>query len=184
MHLTAPGGTDLTLDIVPESVGTSEGVITPEKRKAGGAACQTWLPAGEVFVRAVADSAEGKVVFDHFYFEAKDCRNVVFTIKAGKITGITADTGQERLREVYDAAPPGKERLTAIDLGINPNIRITRGSRLRSFIPAGTLSVNFGDDAWAGGNMYTGFGLVGQVTDGTLTLDGQTLIEKGELKVK
>ena len=184
IHITAPGGTDLTLDIVGQSAATSDGVITPEKRKAGGVACQTWLPAGEVYFRTVADSAEGKVVFDHFYFEFKDCRNVVFTIKAGKITGITAETGLERLREVYAAAAPGKERLTAIDLGINPNIRLARGSRLRTFVPAGMVSVNFGDDTWAGGDLLTGFGLIGQVANDTLTLDGQTLIENGELKVK
>jgi leucyl aminopeptidase (aminopeptidase T) len=184
MHITAPGGTDLTLDITGQSPGTSDGVITPEKQKQGGAACQTWLPAGEVFVRTVADSAEGKAVFDHFYFEGKDCHNVVFTIKAGKITGITADTGLERLREVYDAAAPGKERLSAIDLGINPSIRLAPGSRLRNFIPAGMISVNFGDDSWAGGDVSSGFDLIGQLPGGTLTLDGQTLIENGELTVK
>ncbi|MGA2555694.1 MAG: aminopeptidase [Verrucomicrobiota bacterium] len=184
VHLTAPGGTDLTLDIAGQSTGTSDGIITPEKRKAGGAACQTWLPAGEVYFRTVPDSAEGKVVFDHFYFEFKDCRNVAFTVKAGKITGITAETGLERLREVYAAAAPGKERLTAIDLGINPNIRLAPGSRLRASMPAGMVSVNFGDDDWAGGDLSNGFGLGGPVAYGTLTLDGKTLIENGELKVK
>ena len=89
------------------------------------------MPAGEVFVRTVADSAEGKAVFDHFCVESRDCRNVVFTIKAGKITGMTAESGLKRLREVYAAAAPGKERLTIIDLGINPNIRLAPGSRLR-----------------------------------------------------
>ena len=184
LHLTAPGGTDLTLDTVGQSTGASDGIITPEKRKAGGIACQTCLPAGEVWVRPVADSAEGKVVFDHFYFEFKDCSNVVFNVKAGKITGITAETGLERLREVYAAAAPGRERLTAIDLGINPNIRLAPGSRLRAYCPAGMVTVSFGDDIGWGGDQSNGFQFCGQVANGTLTLDGKTLIENGELKVK
>ena len=184
LHLTSPGGTDLTVDIAGQSTRTSDGIITPEKRKAGGTACQTWLPAGEVYFQTVAGSAEGKVVFDHFYFEFKDCRNVVFTVKAGKIAGIAAETGLERLREVYDAAAPGKERLTTMDLGINPNMRLAPGSRLRTYMPAGMIGVSFGDDLWAGGDLSNGFGLGGEVADGTLTLDGKALIENGELKVK
>jgi leucyl aminopeptidase (aminopeptidase T) len=74
VHFTAPGGTDLTLDIAGQSTRTSDGIITPEKRKAGGIACQTWLPAGEVYFRTVPDSAEGKVLFDHFYNELLDWR--------------------------------------------------------------------------------------------------------------
>jgi aminopeptidase len=184
MRITAPEGTDLTLNIAGQFIGTSDGIITPGKRQQGGTACQVWLPAGEVYLRPAADSAEGKVVFDHFYMEGKDFRNLALTIKAGKLTGMVADTGLDRLKELYAAAPAGKERLSVVDLGINPSIRLASGSRLRSWIPAGTITIVTGDDAWAGGNLDIGFGLAGQLVRGTLTVDGRTLIDKGQLKLE
>ncbi len=183
-HITGAGGTDLSFTLVSKSGGTSDGIITPEKRKKGGAACQVWLPAGEAFCRIAPGTAAGRVVFDHYYFEGQDCRNVVWTIKGGKITGITADNGQERLRAVFDAGAPGKDRVTILDLGINPTIRLAAGSRLRSYIPAGMITLISGDDTWAGGDVATGLSFVGMLAQGTLTVDGQTIVENGELKAK
>src|SRR5262249_53786188 len=53
VQLTNANGTDLRVRIEKRPVFVSDGVLTPEKQRQGGAHCQTWLPAGEVYVAAV-----------------------------------------------------------------------------------------------------------------------------------
>ena len=60
LHLTSPAGTDLKMKITARPVLVSDGILTAEKEKKGGAACLTWLPAGEVYVTPVPSTAEGK----------------------------------------------------------------------------------------------------------------------------
>ena len=64
IHLTNANGTDLKASIEKRTVMVSDGVISDAKRKEGGAACWTYLPAGEVYVSTAAGTAEGRVVVD------------------------------------------------------------------------------------------------------------------------
>jgi leucyl aminopeptidase (aminopeptidase T) len=183
IQLTNPNGTDLKLKIEKRPVLVSDGILTPEKLKKGGAAVQTWLPAGEVYTTAVADSADGKVVIDRLMVEGKEVTGLTITVKAGKVTELTAKAGGERLLELYKAAPAGKERLSVIDIGINPNIRIPPNSKLLTFTPAGMVSVWTGNDVWAGGDNNSPFGVGGFLPGCTLKVDGKVIVEKGALKL-
>jgi aminopeptidase len=57
VRLTPPNGTDLTLRIAGRPVFVSDGVISAEDERKGGAASLVWLPAGEVFLAPVPGSA-------------------------------------------------------------------------------------------------------------------------------
>jgi leucyl aminopeptidase (aminopeptidase T) len=183
VQLTHANGTDLKVRIDKRPVFVSDGVLTPEKQKQGGASCQTWLPAGEVYVSAVPDTAEGKVVIDRYHYEGKVIEGLTLTFKAGKLTALTARSGDERLQAAYKAAGPGKERFSLIDFGINPNVRIPENGRLLTYMPAGMITIGTGNDTWAGGDNNSAFGLAGFLPKSTVKVDGRVIIENGSLKL-
>jgi aminopeptidase len=184
LHLTNANGTDLKVKIEKRPVLVSDGNLTPEKIKKGGAALQTWLPAGEVVVLAVADSAAGKVVVDRSFFEGQEVTGLAMTFKAGKLTDLQVKAGGQRLLEMYKAAGAGKEKFSGVDVGINPNVRIPPGSKLVTLVAAGMVSVWTGNDTWAGGDNNAAFGAGFSQPGCTLEVDGKIVIEKGAMKLE
>jgi leucyl aminopeptidase (aminopeptidase T) len=182
VQITNPNGTDLRVRIEGRPVLVSDGVISPEEQQKGGAACQVWLPAGEVYLAPVAGTAEGKVVVDRQEFDGADIEGLTLTFQAGKLTAMTARSGLERLRPLYDAAGPGKDAFGVIDLGINPNVRIPPGTRLASYMPAGMVTIGVGGNLWAGGDNAISFSLQSFLPGSTVKVDGKTIVENGALK--
>ncbi|MFO0844637.1 MAG: aminopeptidase [Gemmataceae bacterium] len=182
MRLRSDDGTDLTLRIARRPVLVSDGVLTAEKVKKGGAACMTWLPAGEVYVTPVPGSGDGVVVAPHAFWEGEEIRRLKLTFKAGKLTAMTAESGLDRLEKVYRAHGEGKDALGAIDVGLNPGVRAPTGSKLVSFVAEGTVTVALGNNAWAGGDVNSPFGLNLHLPGCTLTIDGRAVVEKGRLR--
>jgi leucyl aminopeptidase (aminopeptidase T) len=182
VRITTPNGTDLTMSIGGHRAGVSDGIITPEKQKQGGVASQVWLPAGEVYIAASA--AQGKLVFDRLIFEGSEVQNLVVTVKDGKVVQMTGGAGFDRFKAVYDAGGPGKEELSAVDMGINPNVRLPADTNVRTFIAEGMITVGFGDNIWAGGDNNCGAGFGGHLWGGTLKVDEQVVVENGQLKIK
>ena len=184
VRITAPNGTDLKLDIARRPVFVSDGVISNEDRYAGGPACQVWLPAGEVYVTPVPATAQGTFVVDTFFYQGKLIEGLKLVFAKGKLTSMTAKGDIGPLKKAYDAAPPGREIFAALDIGINPEVKAPAGSRMVTWMAAGTISVGIGGNTWAGGDNEAPFNLYAHLTDGTLQIDGRTLIEQGELRSK
>jgi aminopeptidase len=185
MHIKGPNGTDLSLRIEGRPVTVSDGSISDAKLRHGGVAAWTYLPAGEVMTTPVPGTAEGTLVFDRFPFEDGEVEGLTLTIKGGKVKAMTAKAGPlfNRLKARYAAAPARKDELSCIDFGVNPNVTIPPGSKLRTWIPAGTVTVTTGPNPWCGGDIAGTFGLGGFLVDATVTIDGRRVVEKGVLKV-
>ncbi len=181
VRITAPNGTDLTFQIRRRPVLVSDGVISSEDRYAGGAACQVWLPAGEVYVTPVPGTANGTFIAETFFFEGKLIERLKLQFKNGELTSMTAKGDITALKERYDAAPSGRDVFAALDIGINPNIKTPARSRLVTWMAAGTISVGIGGNTWAGGENDVPYGLFAHLTNGTLTVDGRKLIDQGKL---
>jgi leucyl aminopeptidase (aminopeptidase T) len=182
-HITSPDGTDLRARIEGRPIFVSDGVISSEDVKKGGAACSTWLPAGEVYLTAVPGTAEGKVVVTRQFFRGGIIEGLTLTFKAGKLVSMTAKSGIEPLKGLYDASGEGKDAFGIIDLGINPNVKIVPGSRMEAWMPAGMVTVQMGGNQWAGGDSNSTFGLASFLTGATLKVDGKTIVEAGTLKM-
>lgn len=183
--ITTPGGTNLKLRLKSKTLGISDGVITPEELKEGGARLLTWLPAGEVYALIDPSSAEGKIVVTRQLFEGEDVKDLTLTIAGGKITAMTAKPSKafDRLKQLFDSAPAGKDSLSVLDFGVNADVKAPKGKQLLSFVPAGAVTFFVGRDAWAGGSNNTTFDLPLFLPDATVTADGKPVVEKGELKV-
>jgi leucyl aminopeptidase (aminopeptidase T) len=159
----------------------NDGIISAEERKKGGAATSVWLPAGEVYLTPVPGTGEGTVVTDQFFFQGKPIEGLRLVFKAGKLTSMTAKDGLEPLQAAYDAAGPGKDLLGVIDIGINPGIRSPERSPVHVWGKAGTVTVQVGNNTWAGGNNQVNFGIPAYSPGSTLTVDGKPLVQEGKL---
>jgi leucyl aminopeptidase (aminopeptidase T) len=182
VHITTPTGTDLTVQIEGRPAHVSDGVISEEDIKQGPAGYNVWLPAGEVYVAPIVGSAEGKVVLEKQFYSGKVIEGLTLTFEAGKVTSLTAKSDYKRLKEIYDAAGEGKEKFAFIDFGINPNVKIPRGSDMVAFMPAGMVTVGIGGNTWAGGENEIEYGLQFHLTRATVTIDGKTIVDNGMLK--
>jgi leucyl aminopeptidase (aminopeptidase T) len=181
LRLTHTNGTDLTMNIAGQSAIASDGVISDADMAKGGGARSVYLPAGEAFIAPVSGSAEGKLVVDHLYFQGQDVQNLQITFVAGRVTAMTADSGIEPLRALFDASDAGKDALSAIDIGLNPDVTIPPGSTLRTWVPAGMVTIGIGNNQWASGTNTSAFFLPAFLPGSTLEVDGNAIVRNGEL---
>jgi uncharacterized protein (TIGR03067 family) len=176
-----PGGTSLTVGIAARPVYVSDGVLSPDKIKKGGPACNVWLPAGEVYLAPVPGTAKGKVVVERMFWEGKEVRGLALTFDKGKLTGMTAEAGLDRIKALYEAAGAGKDEFSMIDLGINPNVRLPKASRMAAWMQAGAVSLGFGNNLFTGGDNKADFGFGATLPAATVAVDGTALIKDGVL---
>jgi aminopeptidase len=183
VRVTNPAGTNLTLGLAGNTPYFSDGAITAEEAKIGPQAQMVWLPAGEVYVRVAPGSANGTIVADRLTFEGDEIEGLRVDVKDGRVTGLTAAKGLERFKARYDAASVGKDAITVIDIGVNPNVTIPENSKLRTYVPAGMVTVFVGNDTWAGGTNNASFGVSLFLSGAQVTVDGKPIVENGKLVI-
>jgi aminopeptidase len=180
--LASANGTNLTFGVEAARGFVSDGAITPEQVKQGKGATQTWLPAGELLIPVASGTAEGKVVVDKLIMQGKLVEGLTLSFSKGKLTSMTAKSGLDALKSLYDASAGGKDQFSFIDLGLNPEVKLpTNTGRIVWMVP-GAVTIGMGDNTFWGGTNVSEFGLSGAVTAATLSVDGKVLIEKGTLK--
>jgi leucyl aminopeptidase (aminopeptidase T) len=183
IHITDSGGTDLKVRVQGRKYGVSDGIISADDAKTA-AGLSVYLPAGEVYVAPVPGTAEGKVARAKDYFNGKEINNLVMTFSAGKLTSITGSgPGFDLMKAAYDAAGEGKDLFAVVDFGINPNVKLPAGSQVATWVPAGTVTVGVGNNVWAGGDNKTPYGYFVSLPGTTVTLDGKSVVEAGQLKL-
>jgi leucyl aminopeptidase (aminopeptidase T) len=201
IRITAPNGTNLTLDVTERQVFASDGVVSSEDRYAMGPACQVWLPAGEVYFTPKPGTAQGTFVADNFFYQGQHVKNLKLEFNAGKLVSLTGDRspGLEALMKRYDECKEqGKDLFAAVDIGINPNVKTPSsrgapgvggsspggGGKFVSWVAEGTVTIGIGNNSWAGGENKVAFDLFAHLPTSTLAIDGKNLIEEGKLLVK
>lgn len=183
VHVTNPNGTDLRARISGRPVFVSDGVISDEDLKIGPAGATVWLPAGEVYMAPVRGTAGGRVVIDRLDYQGEAIMGLTLDFKAGKLVSMTAKSGLESLKRLYDAAGQGKDEFAILDFGINPDVRMIPNSNFLSWVQAGMVSIGFGDNTWAGGDNASSFSLAGFVPGCSVMVDGKPFVDKGELQM-
>ncbi len=182
LHITNSNGTNLKVRIEARPVFVSDGVISDADMQKGGAACQVWLPAGEVYLTPVPGTAKGKVVVDRQFYQGKEIRGLALTFEAGKLTSMKAKSGLEPLKARYAAAGRGRDVFAFIDLGISPNVQIIPDSRMVAWMTSGMITVGIGNNTWAGGENEANYFMANFLPGSTLKVDGKLLVENGALK--
>jgi leucyl aminopeptidase (aminopeptidase T) len=184
VHITNPNGTDIRARIEARPVFVSDGVISPDDVQKGGPACQVWLPAGEVYLSAVPETAEGTIVVEHSSYLDKPIEGLRLAFQRGRLVSMSAKSGLAPLKALYDASNEGKDLFSIIDVGINPGVKLPATGRLDAYMAAGMVSVNLGADDWAGGTNHSSFGWTCFLPGSTLTVDDSPVVEKGQLSTR
>jgi len=181
IHITNPNGTDLKVQIEARPVSVSDGVISEQDVQQGGAACQVWLPAGEVYLVPVPGTAQGKVVVDRQFYQDKEIKGLELIFKDGKLHGMKAQSGLEPLEARYEVSGEGRDEFAFIDVGFNPNVRIPENSSMVAWMASGMIIVGFGNNTWAGGENESDFGISAFLPGSTLKVDGEVIVQNGVL---
>jgi aminopeptidase len=184
LHITDSAGTDFKVRLQGRQYGVSDGIISADDVKKGGGAVNIYLPAGEVYVTPVPGTAEGKIVRAKEYYNGQEINNLTLVFSAGKLTSMTGSgPGFDLMKKQYDAAGDGKDLFALVDFGINPNVKLPAGSAVATWVPAGTVTVGLGNNTWAGGDNKSPYAYDVSLPGTTVTLDGKTVVENGQLKL-
>ncbi|MGC4119366.1 MAG: aminopeptidase [Myxococcales bacterium] len=181
LEISSKNGTSLKMKIEGRPVLFSDGVIGPDELKKGGAATMVWLPAGEVYFVPVPGTAEGTLVVDRQLHGNAEIKGLTMKFAAGKLVSMTSKDDFSALKAEYDAAPEGRDVFALVDIGLNPNVKVPPGTRLLSYLPAGTTMIQLGGNGWAGGENNIFYNLQTFLSDATIKVDGVVLVDKGVL---
>jgi len=182
LEITHPNGTSLKLNLESKPAYISDGIISPDDMQKG--LVNVYLPAGEAAVIPAANSGSGKFVIEKHFFNGKEVRNLTLTFENGKLTSMTGEgDGFAAFKADYDARGEGKDILSFVDLGINPNYALSPSSKFGNWVSAGMVSVGTGNNAWAGGANNSSGGASGHLAGATVKIDGKTVVENGVLKL-
>ena len=181
VHVTHPNGTDLRFRIDGRPVFVNDGVIGQADRERGAAALSAWMPAGEAYTTAVPGSGTGRFVVPQSSF-VDEILNLELEFRDGRLTSMTGEgPGFERYKAQYEAAGEGRDVLGLLDIGLNPRVTVPEGSRLETFLPAGSLTLGYGNNTWIGGENDSNWGYYHSIQGATVTVDGEPLVQDGRL---
>jgi leucyl aminopeptidase (aminopeptidase T) len=183
IHLTAPNGTDLQAKIGGQTPYVSDGVISDADRAGSLAQRSAYLPAGEAYVVMTPGSATGKLVMGRSWYRDKLITKLEVDVEKGKVRRLSAGSGAATLQADFDKAGAGKDQVGVLDIGLNPAIHPPAGSHIQPWSQSGILTIAIGNNQWAGGDNTGEFGLVIQLADATLVVDGHPIVDHGRLMV-
>lgn len=121
------------------------------------------------------------MVADHYFFQGTTIAKLELTFAKGRLTAMSAASGLESLKALYDANGPGKDEFAFVDIGINPDVHLVAGSRMVGWMPAGMVTVGTGNNNWAGGTNAVGFGMTPFLPGSTVEVDGKAIVKDGKL---
>lgn len=143
VHMTSAAGTDLRLTIAGRPVHMDTGILT-EPGSFGN------LPAGEVFVAPLEQSAEGQLVVDLSIADLVLAEPVVLTFRSGRVVAVQGGSAAQELERRL-LADPWAAVVGEFGLGANPRGRI-RGRVTTDEKVLGTAHVALGANTQFGGS--------------------------------
>jgi len=120
VHITSNKGTDLTFEVTGRKWLNDDGIMDDDDLANKDVGMN--LPAGEVFVSPIEDSANGVAFFDvptsYFGYHA---HNIRWTFKDGRLVEFHAEKGEENIRKILDMATGDKDKIAEFAIGTNPS---------------------------------------------------------------
>ena len=187
LHVTSPGGTDVTFAVEGRQAFVDDGVMTAEKAKGKKfVARDIALPGGTVVIAPLETSATGRVVAPRVQCRFLTMTGVSFEFKDGKMEGLKATKGLPCLTELIANSGGPTDVIGAFSIGLNPGLKIHEERNAAYYgggSAAGIVYLSIGDNQLFGGNNKTtgNFGFGFPIKDATVSLDGKTVVERGKL---
>lgn len=179
IHVTAPGGTDVTFSVRGRQPMIYDGIVDDADIAAG--VFEASIPSGSVTLFPVETSAEGVVAFDvPQAWAGRTIRRMKWTFRDGRMTGFEGDTTALALRKQYEASTGDRDRIAAFTIGTNP--KATLGF-LQNPIVRGAVSIGVGGNEFVGGPNKSSFGFESTVRAATVEADGKPIVREGKLLI-
>ena len=179
IRVTAPGGTDLSLDVNGRKWKVSDGVVDDEDVAAGN--LNDSLPAGNLSVCPVEDGAQGVIRFNvPTPIQGRLVRNFGWRFKDGRVTEFEGDRSAKKIREQWKGATGDKDVVGSFAIGFNP--KALTGYMINS-LAAGAVTLAIGANLDVGGRNKSTFSFLGTLAGATVAADHRTVVKAGKLLV-
>lgn len=176
ISVTSPAGTDLTASIEGRE---PKGWLTGICRNPGEVSA---YPGGEVSLPPVEGTARGRVMVEHVLTDlGLLSAPITWIVEEGQVVAIEGGTDSRRLEEYVEGVVNARN-IGEIGIGMNPEARLT-SDITESKKKLGTAHVAMGDSAGEyGGNVVSDVHLDGMVLDATIEVDGEVVVDRGEVR--
>ena len=178
VHIKSKAGTNLRFRVGDFPARVNAGRTLDVQANSGPR--QVWLPAGEAYTVLDEGSANGKLVVEHALFRGKAMENLELTFSDGRLTNIEGDN-TESLKDFFASADEATSRLSILDVGLNPHSHVLQGSNYRSWEMGGMVTLNIGNNAWAGGDNAGDGAFSVHIPGATVAVGGTRLTTRGQL---
>lgn len=179
VRIRAANGTDLRLLLAgPErQAHIDDGAIGEEDIAAGNTEVQ--LPAGSVWIAPREDSARGTFAADVPIPQMGQLiEGLAWAFDGGHVKDFQAKRNVALAQVNWAEGTGDKDRIGGLGIGLNP--RALPGF-LQNPIAAGTVTVSIGDNRSFGGTNQSSYGFSAPLANGTVEIDGRTVVETGRL---
>jgi leucyl aminopeptidase (aminopeptidase T) len=176
IHIADPNGTDLVFDIENRRVGIEVGTL--EDCFSTGRECEVEVPAGEVYVAPVENSAYGTLVAD----ELRDfnVRRLRMDFDKGRIVRFGADKGKASFQDMLEKAQGDKDRIAEFSIGINHWMKPI-GLRIYDEKALGTAHIAIGNNVHLGGTNRASIHIDFILYKPTIEVDNALIMKKGQV---
>jgi len=177
VRVRSKAGTDLTLKLDHTPARINAGRTADVQAPSG--PTNVWLPAGEAY--GCVHGASGTLVVPWTSFRGMPIENLKLTFRDGAVTKMSADSNQAMLEEYFAASSATLKNASLVDIGLNPHSRSPKGTHYYSWEMGGMLTVNLGNNLWAGGKNDSDAALSLHVPGTTVSIGGKTVVKDGQL---
>ena len=137
------------------------------------------LPAGEIYIAPIEDSAEGMLVIDKSLPGLLLTEPVKLFFEKGSVTQIEGGEGARYLENAITQHGSTTQVIAELGIGTNPMARL-QGNIITDEKVLGTIHVAIGRNDFIGGTNIATTHIDGVVSQPTLEIDGEILINNGK----
>ena len=177
VRVTAPNGTDITMDITGRRAIPSKGLFH-KKGESGN------LPTGETFAAPLEGKTNGIFVVDGSMAGIgmiKD-KPIEFTVEKGLVTKISGGTQAKDLEKIVNKYGKPARNIAEFGVGTNDKTKLS-GMLLEDEKVLGTVHIAIGDNKSMGGKVNAPIHLDGVIKKPTVYFDGKIIMKNGKLLV-
>ena len=177
VRLTHANGTSLDLMLAGRNPVLDDGIVDQADVKAGNN--MTTFPGGAIYVALDERHAAGRLISNRTSYPPKGpLSGGRWSFADDHLSTFGYETGEERFREAFDAAGPGKDRPGFLSVGLNPKLRHAPG--LEDF-ERGAVLVGIGSNTAFGGKNRVPFQSWLGLGSAHLEVDGKVIAADGEV---
>ena len=178
VRVTAPNGTDITMDITGRTAIASKGLFH-KKGESGN------LPTGETFAAPVEGKSNGVFVVDGSMsgIGVMGKEKIKIEVEKGYATKITGGSKAKKLVATLDKYGKKARNIAEFGVGTNDSVKLS-GNLLEDEKVKGTIHIALGNNLTMGGSVSVPIHLDGVIKKPTVYFDGKEIMIDGKLLVE